>query len=297
MAISDCKVMNVPLDAQASQFHLNGEGLGNRSQPDVPTVSADELKDIMDALSTKVLAPAHNKLLDELQILDTSNLVPHLKNLNDPAHPYHVATVIDANTQNGDIPTIGLLVNSFGGGDMSTIDYVTGDPDNVNAVDHALLADDADALGGHADSYFATAQDLSDLSQTVSGIVSPGEYGIGSTITLTDIVCPGVLVDNRKGVRFNIVLDKAIDMTGAKVRVASSRIDIYGDTGAQNTSGTTIYSGAMTLNMYSVTVSKNNVSVKIGPLVSALGKTDKIPVMVVGTFTISVVDSSAPVPN
>ena len=53
----------------------------------------------------------------------------------------------------------------------------------------------------------------------------------------------------------------------------------------------------MSLSMYGVTVSKNNISVKLSQFLTALGNTNKIPVMVVGTFTISVVDQNTPIPN
>ena len=281
MAISDAKVLGVPASAQASGFTMNG--MGNRAQPDVPNLPADEMKDVMDELSTKVLAPAHNKLLDELQILDTSNLVPHLKNLNDPDHPYHVATVIDANTQNGDIPTIGLLVNSFGGGDMSTIDYVTGDPDNVNAVDHALLADDADALDGHAASYFATAQDLSDLSQDVTDLGTPGVYKVGQSITLTDVCLPGVLLDNGTRVRFGITLDKPVE-AGAEAQVSySSTLGVYGVGGKLYGTGN-LYPGLASVQP-SITTSNHTISISAKHS-SAIGSADNTPVVVVGTFTI-----------
>lgn len=290
MAISDAKVLGVPTSAQASGFTMNG--MGNRAQPDVPNLPADEMKDVMDELSTKVLAPAHNKLLDELQILETSNMLPHLKNLNDPAHPYHVATVIDANTQNGDIPTIGLLVNSFGGGDMSTIDYVTGDPDNVNTVDHALLADDADALDGHAASYFATAQDLRDLSQTVTALGTPGVYKVGESITLTDVCLPGVLVDNMTRVRFGITLDKPLE-AGAKAQVSlTSSLAVYGSSGKLYGTGI-LYPGLASFKP-AVTVSNHTISISAKHS-SAMGSVDNIAVVVVGTFTISIVDQSAPV--
>ena len=274
MAISDAKVLGVPTSAQASGFTLNG--MGNRAQPDVPNLPADEMKDVMDELSTKVLAPAHNKLVNELGVLDSSGMLAQL------ALGSVVTTSVGA--QGDDIPTISAL-SGFGGGDMMAADYVTGDPDNVNTVDHALLADDADALDGHAASYFATAQDLSDLSQTVTALGTPGVYKVGESITLTDVCLPGVLLDNCTRVRFGITLDKPVE-AGAVAQVSySSTLGVYGISGKLYGTGN-LYPGLASITP-TITTSNHTISVSAKRL-NALGSNDNTPVVVVGTFTITI---------
>ena len=272
MAISDAKVLGVPASAQASGFTLNG--MGNRAQPDVPNLPADEMKDVMDELSTKVLAPAHNKLVNELGVLDSSGMLAQL------ALGSVVTTSVGA--QGDDIPTISAL-SGFGGGDMMAADYVTGDPDNVNTVDHALLADDADALDGHAASYFATAQDLSDLSQTVTALGTPGVYKVGESITLTDVCLPGVLLDNCTRVRFGITLDKPVE-AGAVAQVSySSTLGVYGTGGKLFGTGN-LYPGLASITPV-ITTSNHTISISAKHS-SAIGSADNTPVVVVGTFTI-----------
>ena len=285
MAISDCKVAGVPAGAQASNFTM--DKMGNRFQPDVPNLSADEMKAVMDELSTNVLAPAHNKLVTELAPLESSGMLTQLDG--------HNVVTTSVGADGGDIPTISAL-SGFGGGDMLAATYCTGTLPNANAVDHALLADDADLLEGNAAAHFATASDLSDLSQTLTALVNAQQYQIGETITLTDVCCPGVIVDSKTKCRFCIALDKAINMTGAKVRIKSTRIDVYADAGSQGTAGNLIYSGGYSMNVASNTVSKNIISTKV-PLLGNTCKTDKVPVVVVGTFNVYVLDTSAPDPN
>ena len=281
MAISDAKVLGVPVSAQASGFTLNG--MGNRAQPDVPNLPADEMKDVMDELSTKVLAPAHNKLVNELAPLDSSGMLAQLALGN------VVTTSVGA--QGDDIPTISAL-SGFGGGDMLVADYATGDPDNVNTVDHALLADDADALDGHAASYFATSQDLSDLSQTVTSLGNTvtalgnaDKYVNGESITLANICCAGVVDNSKKRIRFSIPLDKPVDTTDGTHAIVSSSGDIYVYGGP---SQAVIYNGSLSgLGTISFTTSRHMVTVSAARPTD-YGTINGCPVTVYGTFVIGI---------
>jgi hypothetical protein len=274
MAISDCKVSGVPAGAQASNFTM--DKMGNRFQPDVPNLPADEMKAVMDELSTNVLAPAHNKLVTELAPLESSGMLTQLNGHN------VVTTAVGAD--GGDIPTLSAL-NDLGGGDMSTAVYCTGDPDNVDTVDHALFADDANALSGHADSYFATANDLTGVAQRVGVLENERMYVDGNTITLENICCAGVVDNYKKRVRFSIALDKPIDTTDGTHASVTSSGDIYVYGGA---SQTVIYSGPLSGLGVGGAANSGHMITYSATRPTEYGSINGCPVTVYGTFVISI---------
>lgn len=273
MAISDAKVLGVPTSAQASGFTMNG--MGNRAQPDVPNLPADEMKDVMDELSTKVLAPAHNKLVSELGVLDSSGMLAQL------ALGSVVTTSVGA--QGDDIPTISAL-SGFGGGDMLAADYVN--PGGTGVVLESQKAQDADALDSHASSYFATAQDLSDLAQIVTALGNADKYVDGDSITLENICCAGVVDNSKHRVRFTLPLGKPVDTTDGTHATLASSGDIYVYGGA---SQTVIYSGPLSgLGLNGGAATSGHMVTYSATRPTDYGTINGCPVTVFGTFVVTI---------
>jgi hypothetical protein len=196
-----------------------------------------------------------------------------------------VTTAVGAD--GGDIPTLSAL-NDLGGGDMSTAVYCTGDPDNVDTVDHALFADDANALSGHTESYFATADDLTGVAQRVGVLEGERKYVNGDTITLENICCAGVVDNSKRRVRFTIPLDKPVDTSGGTHATVSSSGDIYVYGGA---SQTVIYSGPLSgLGLTGGAATSGHMVTYSATRVTDYGTINGCPVTVYGTFVITVTD-------
>lgn len=187
MAMTDYTIAGVPADAQTSNFTLNG--MGNRAQPDIPGLSADEMKEVMDELATKVLAPAFNGAMQEAaanfnslaSFIGTSRSV--------------VDTVVGA--QGTDIPSI-QAIGSLGGGDMTKAVYDTNDNGKVDNADYAetagtaTTASDATQLGGHTSDYYATASALATTSQKAV----QNETNIGTINTkITNLTNSGAILN------------------------------------------------------------------------------------------------------
>lgn len=186
MAMTDYMVAGVPDDAQTSNFTM--DGMGNRAQEDIPGLSADEMKSVMDELVTKVIAPAFNAALTEI----AANLAILAPFIGTPR------SVISDETASGvletDIPNVAALraaieaaVIVAGAADMTKAVY---DTDNDGIVDHAELADtattatsadsattattatNATQLNGQAASYYATAAGLTSANTNITDLTT-----------------------------------------------------------------------------------------------------------------------------
>ena len=160
MAMTDYIIGGVPDDAQSSNFTM--VGMGNEAQPDIPGLSADEMKSVMDELVRKVLAPAFNAALQEAGAnFDTmSSFLGTTRNIVDSV----------AGALGTDIPSI-QAIGALGGGDMTKAVYDVNDNGKVDNADYAdaagsaTTATNAAQLGGHASDYYATASALATTSQ------------------------------------------------------------------------------------------------------------------------------------
>lgn len=197
MALNEYIISGVPGDAQTSNFTLNG--MGNRAQPDIPGLSADEMKDVMDELVTKVIAPAMNGALTEAY----NNFVT-LADFLVPARHVVADDVTDPGVTNTDIPSVKALnkaiddaVIAAGAADMTKAEYASGQATGV--VSHAALADtattatnatnaanatNATQLNGQSSSYYATSSSVTTLSNTLSTRKVNG-HALSEDVTVT----------------------------------------------------------------------------------------------------------------
>ena len=160
MAMTDYVIAGVPADAQSSNFTM--VGMGNEAQPDIPGLSADEMKSVMDELVRKVLAPAFNAAMAEAgaNFSTMASFLGTTRNIVDTT----------AGAEGTDIPSINAI-GELGGGDMTKAVYDTNDNGKVDEADYAITsgtattASNALQLGGHDDTYYATASGLSTTSQ------------------------------------------------------------------------------------------------------------------------------------
>lgn len=202
MALTDYMIAGVPSDAQTSNFTMNG--MGNRGQPDIPNLPADEMKEVMDELVTKVIAPAFNAALAEIAA-NLSVLAPFIST------PRSVISDETASgVQTSDIPNVAALraainaaVIAAGAADMTKEEYADGQPTGV--VSHAALADlatnatnatdatnaatatNATKLNNQAASYYATAAALASTNSSVTTLTNRKVNGhaLSSDVTVT----------------------------------------------------------------------------------------------------------------
>jgi len=226
MAINDCKIGGVPTDAQASGFTMNN--MGNRFQPDVPGLPADEMKDVMDELSTKVLAPAHNRLINELAPLESSGFLTMMAD-------HHIVTTTEG-ASGDDIPTLSAI-SELGGGDMLAANYCdAADPDaNTYVVDHAKIADNAKQLGGYAADHFATASDVSGIASSVTNIINTRgllQFHNGDVVDLGTNSYAGAVIGSGRSqtIRFTVPLWRTIPSYNL-TPVITGTMDVYGANG------------------------------------------------------------------
>lgn len=225
MAINDCKIGGVPTDAQASGFTMNN--MGNRFQPDVPGLPADEMKSVMDELSTKVLAPAHNRLINELAPLESSGFLTMMAD-------HHIVTTTTGATGD-DIPTLSAI-GELGGGDMLMSDFC-GDLDpgeNSYTVDHALVAENAKQLGGYAADHFAAAEDVSSIASSVTNIINTRgllQFHHGDVVDLGTNSYAGAVIGSgtSQTIRFTVPLWRTIPSN--LTPVITGTMDVYGANG------------------------------------------------------------------
>lgn len=225
MAINDCKISGVPTDAQASGFTMNN--MGNRFQPDVPGLPADEMKDVMDELSTKVLAPAHNRLINELAPLESSGFLTMMAD-------HHIVTTAEG-ASGDDIPTLSAI-SELGGGDMLAANYCdAADPDeNTYVVDHAKIADNAKQLGGYAADHFAAAEDVSGIASSVTNIINTQgllQFHNGDVVDLGTNSYAGAVIGSGSSqtIRFTVPLWRTIPYN--LTPVITGAMDVYGANG------------------------------------------------------------------
>lgn len=179
MAMTDYLIAGVPSDAQSSNFTM--EGMGNMAQPDIPGLSADEMKSVMDELVRKVLAPAFNAAMTEAYN-NFMTLAPFLLTQRNVISDMSAQGVADT-----DIPNVEALRNyaiSTGAGDMLKAVYDTDNDGVVDDAEHAAIADSATSattattagnaaqLNGQDASYYATASNLTTTSNQVTSLTS-----------------------------------------------------------------------------------------------------------------------------
>ena len=189
MALNNYIIDGVPADAQTSNFTM--VGMGNEAQPDIPGLSADEMKSVMDELCRKVIAPAFNAAIAEI----AGNLAVLAPFISTPRNV--ISDESAAGVQTTDIPNVAALraaieeaVITAGAADMTKAEYANGQATGV--VSHAALADtattatsatsatsattatNATQLNGQAASYYATAAALATTNSNVTTI--SGDY-------------------------------------------------------------------------------------------------------------------------
>ena len=242
MALNDYKITGVPETAQtAGNFTLND--MGNRGKPNIPGLSTEDMQDLLDELSTKVLAPAHNGLIDEVSteidsINDKYDDIEATGLLDDQR-----AFVNDVDDAHGpsDVPTVGALIDyvgDMGGGDMSSTAYATGvnPAENEHTVDHALYADNAGELNGHDGTYYATAAGLAAVTEDVESImddVSAPAFNDRTFISGYGYNCyAGIITSGGKRLRFSIPLWKTLPSDIAwGLQNGNTKLNVYGPSG------------------------------------------------------------------
>lgn len=236
MALNDYKISGVPNTAQtAGNFTL--DNMGNRGKPNIPGYSTEDMQDLLDELSTKVLAPAHNGLVDEVGtaisavtatgLTDTQRVI--VDDIEDAGGP-------------SDIPTVGAIIDyvqDMGGGDMLSNVYATGtDPDqNEHTVDHALYADNAGELNGHDAAHFATAESLANVSENMNGIMTnearPYFGAKYNQINGLTGCFPGYIYSNGTKMRVSIPVWKVVPQDSNRMGfVVSGTMSVYGSSGS-----------------------------------------------------------------
>lgn len=287
MALNDYKISGVPETAQtAGNFTLND--MGNRGKPNIPGLSTEDMQDLLDELSTKVLAPAHNGLVDEVGavisavnatgLTDTQRVI--VDDIDDAGGP-------------SDIPTVGAVIDyvqDMGGGDMLSNVYATGtDPDqNEHTVDHALYADNAGELGGHDGTYYATAAGLAAVSEDVENIMDDAATPAFNNQTIINgygYNCyAGIITSGGKRLRFSIPLWKTLPSDIAwGLQNGNTKLNVYGPSGllVDNVD----IGNVRTISSFTVTPSWNMLNVKVD-FINRISQTDSIAVTVYATSNI-----------
>lgn len=200
MAMTDYIIAGVPADAQSSNFTM--VGMGNEAQPDIPGLSADEMKSVMDELVRKVQAPAFNAMLSELQGIMTI-LAPFISTPRNV-----ISDETGTGVQTTDIPDVAALraaidaaVIAAGAADMTKAEYANGQATGV--VSHAALADtattatsatsattattatNATKLNNQEASYYATAASLATTNSNVTTLQGRKVNGHALTADVT----------------------------------------------------------------------------------------------------------------
>lgn len=228
MALNDYKISGVPETAQtAGNFTL--DNMGNRGKPNIPGLSTEDMQDLLDELSTKVIAPAHNRLIDELAPLESSGFLTMMAD-------HHIVTTAEG-ASGDDIPTLSAI-SELGGGDMSSTAYATGvnPAENEHTVDHALYADNAGELDGHDGTYYATAAGLAAVAEDVENImddVSAPAFNDRTFISGYGYNCyAGIITSGGKRLRFSIPLWKTLPSDIAwGLQNGNTKLNVYGPSG------------------------------------------------------------------
>lgn len=134
-------------------------GKGVIGLPDTPELSSTDMQEKFDELALDVIVPKFNNLVDEI----TDAFVEEGGDIADVAQAL-TDEVARAQGAEGDLSD---AITTLDGAVMKKATY---DSDNDGVVDNSEL------LNGHADSYFATAQSVSDLTTTVNGKMTRSTY-------------------------------------------------------------------------------------------------------------------------
>lgn len=134
-------------------------GKGVIGLPDTPELSSTDMQEKFDELVLDVIVPKFNNLVDEI----TDAFVEEGGDIADVAQAL-TDEVARAQGAEGDLSD---AITTLDGAVMKKATY---DSDNDGVVDNSEL------LNGHADSYFATAQSVSDLTTTVNGKMTRSTY-------------------------------------------------------------------------------------------------------------------------
>lgn len=134
-------------------------GKGVIGLPDTPELSSTDMQEKFDELALDVIVPKFNNLVDEI----TDAFVEEGGDIADVAQAL-TDEVSRAQGAEGDLSD---AITTLDGAVMKKATY---DSDNDGVVDNSEL------LNGHADSYFATAQSVSDLTTTVNGKMTRSVY-------------------------------------------------------------------------------------------------------------------------